>query len=42
MTSKQALFLPCVQGLIKEHMERAERICSHLPDWWRTGNKPSS
>ena len=31
-----------VQALIKDHGARAERICSHLPDWWQTGAKPSS
>ena len=29
------------QVLIKEHQEHSERLCAHLPPWWKTGNQPS-
>ena len=29
------------QALIKEHMEHSQRLCAHLPPWWKTGEKPS-
>ncbi len=29
-----------LQALIKEHMEHSERLCAHLPPWWKTGKKP--
>ncbi|KAK9786168.1 hypothetical protein WJX73_005459 [Symbiochloris irregularis] len=29
-----------LQALLEEHRQRSEKLCSHLPSWWRTGNKP--
>ncbi|BDA49398.1 5'-deoxyadenosine deaminase [Coccomyxa sp. Obi] len=29
-----------LKALIKEHMEHSERLCAHLPPWWKTGKKP--